>query len=357
MGNPLQPPYDQNDEIYRVIEEWLYSRSFDGEDAVASCIAETNSIFGEQYCEDISFKQKDSDNYSFTALVTMPHSEPRKNDVPYSPHDVISVTIEGNVHFFDERCEWHVNYHVVSASLNRDVDSEIAVTIISDADELICKLTTYSKNVWFRGHRDEKWGLKSFVSRVSNPSVYLEKKLRLEFEKQTTFLSLATYPLKKQIIYFQMQHHGVPTRLLDWSASPLIALYFAIEHCAEDENKDACIWVLNPKKLNEYHITDFPAECKEDFFEVIADNKIMAIHAPFTNLRMKVQKAEFTLHMGYSSMEDLLQSSYFLEEKIIIRHEIKTELRQKLTALGIDRASIYPDLDNISKTIKDNIWE
>ncbi len=357
MSDSLYPHYDPEAEVYSAVFEWLTSQCFDGEEEVASCIADTNSIFAEQCCDDISLKPEGSDSYSFVAAVYMPHTEPQREDVPYSSHDQIDVKVTGLVVRPDDESEWYVTDYEVSAALNREHETSdcIPTECYTDADKLILKLAALKGKYWYRGHRRESdWKLKSSIAREGSPEISLEKKLRMEFENQTAFLDSASYPMERAASYFQMQHHGLPTRLLDWTRSPLIALYFALEK-DDQETDDACIWVLDPSQLNRYYKQPFPAECEREYFEQNEEQKVIAIHAPNTNLRMKSQKAEFTLHMDYCAMEDLLQASLFLKEKIVISKCIKAELREKLEILGIDRATIYPDYDNIAKAIAEDI--
>ncbi len=51
--------------------------------------------------------------------------------------------------------------------------------------------------------------------------------------------------------YFLMQHYGAPTRLLDWTGNPLVALYFAIvDQEVHGKNRDAAVWVFDPWEWN-----------------------------------------------------------------------------------------------------------
>jgi len=155
-----------------------------------------------------------------------------------------------------------------------------------------------------------------------------------------------------------MQHHGLPTRLLDWTTSPLVALYFAVCDTKKD-NVDACLWQLDPSQLNRFYKAEYPLECdgeNQELYREVSD-KTLAIHAPYTNLRMKTQRSEFTLHTHYRAIEEDISASVFLKEKLIISKKIKPELRRKLASLGIDRSFLFPDLDNIARTVADNILE
>jgi len=111
---------------------------------------------------------------------------------------------------------------------------EVPITTIG---ELVQELTTSFKDdevVWFRGHRDATWKLEPNLARKD--ALADERALRAQFRRDAIpLLSKAQIPGTLETDWdwmFLMQHYGVPTRLLDWSESPLTALWFAVQ----DEN-------------------------------------------------------------------------------------------------------------------------
>ncbi len=102
--------------------------------------------------------------------------------------------------------------------------------------------------IWFRGQSDSAWQLlPGFMRSKSSIS---ETTLLNRFRQSAAMLT----ELRPQSSFdwtFLMQHYGVPTRLLDWSESPLIAMYFAVENWSEKPDTDAALWCLWPTVLNQ----------------------------------------------------------------------------------------------------------
>lgn len=99
---------------------------------------------------------------------------------------------------------------------------------------------------FFRGHNSSIWPLLPSIFRISNRDIHLEQLLYYEFHSYSArlFIGKAT----AWDILFEMRHHGVPTRLLDWSENFAVALYFALNGNATV--LDPCIWILDPFALN-----------------------------------------------------------------------------------------------------------
>src|SRR5688572_28375698 len=101
----------------------------------------------------------------------------------------------------------------------------------------------------FRGHQSADWHLSSAIQRYSigvSPR-YAETRVLIEFQRRAhQYVSVADLPEEHDTIHWLalMQHHGAPTRLLDWTRSPFVALFFALED-ATDENAECGVWAIH----------------------------------------------------------------------------------------------------------------
>lgn len=239
---------------------------------------------------------------------------------------------------------------------------------ISTIDELlnfIKSLYSIHKNrLWFRGVANDKWDLIPSIQRTQH---------RIESERFITndFYIMAKQvmeqaPIKKNYSAWMsiMQHFGLPTRLLDWSSSPLVAIFFAVEEYKKYPNFDACIWILAPGLLNEaegFGNCIYPVDAdtvqnmllpafKEYGHIQELENKIIACHSTEHNLRMYSQQANFTIHNSQKRLADLDVSNMLY--KLVIPADKRRDFLYELEILGISKSYIYPDLDHISEDIK-----
>lgn len=128
---------------------------------------------------------------------------------------------------------------------------ELEITSIASLLKRLPPVYKGAKTVWFRGHAAEQWHLEPSLSRVGK--LDLELQLIKQF-KQNANQFLDRSPSMEWEWIFLMQHYGIPTRLLDWTENPLIAVYFAV--CGDPpkvrgRRPAASVWCLYPRKLNE----------------------------------------------------------------------------------------------------------
>lgn len=156
-----------------------------------------------------------------------------------------------------------------------------------------------------------------------------------------------------------MQHYGLPTRLLDWTWSPLVAAFFATQDAASDNSQDACIWAIEPALLNEsqglerifpplnaWMLRKFLAPARLD--KAKETGKIAAAMPIESDLRMLVQQGAFTVHSSRLELNKLKGAERWLRQ-IMIPKEYKSKIARELKILGFRLADLFPDLANLAK--------
>ena len=106
---------------------------------------------------------------------------------------------------------------------------------------------------WFRGQQRKHWPLVPNIVRIGCGNRESEDEIREEFAIRAPALSrFETLPTNDWDLYFLMQHYGAPTRLLDWTDSPVIALYFAVRD--NPGYYDSAVWMLFCKGSNSFRM-------------------------------------------------------------------------------------------------------
>ena len=212
---------------------------------------------------------------------------------------------------------------------------------------------------WWRGQSDSTWKLEPVISR----SEFRNKGL----EKNFLGLFLLGAPSRHSSLpsrddragwLFLARHYGLPTRLLDWTEAPLIALYFAV---TPSEGGDGALWALDPNELN-YQVMGMRGVFLPErehvgplfhraFSGEKADSDRIAAVLPFeVDTRILLQLSRFTIHESASPLEELVADTAVVR-KIVIPSSSKLPIATELESLGFRHSTIFPDLSTLAKYI------
>jgi hypothetical protein len=245
----------------------------------------------------------------------------------------------------------------------------------ADWDEYKKFTGSLSDNWVFRGQLNADWEIRNALERSEFIKHHkgIEKVFLKEFQRGSrNYLQRDEMPCHVIEWLALMQHHGAPTRLVDFSRSPFISAYFAFEQCWEDAESVA-IWAININYIRRAAFSiirerlgnDFASDSKdlvnEEVFEKIFELDELSLIFPVEPFRMNrrysLQQSLF-VSTGNSS-ETFMEQTKFLGEMIsscMVRIEIPTNNKKQvirdLLKMNIHRASLFPDLDGYAVALK-----
>ncbi len=243
------------------------------------------------------------------------------------------------------------------------------------------------RRFWYRGHaQSDDRPLSPKGLRVSLvPGIDVLRKMVGEFQAEATAI-LSTPPGRTdyQQWLFLMQHHGLPTLLLDWTRSPLVALHFALKSgtsklASETKESDGVLWVLRPGLWNSHFLPPKKPKGKEpkkvyllltahsphvgplfrmNFPQLRTEKvpeKILGVQPIYNSTRMIAQQSVLTIHAPNTPPMEKRHQEKDFDERCLWRFTIpaasKKDLRQELHDLGIWQSALFPDLDNLSQCL------
>ena len=223
---------------------------------------------------------------------------------------------------------------------------KIQLMKVSDLQSLHVMFRSYRAHdgfgYWFRGQADAKWKL---LPKAGRPEFLLPESRDLGRFNDWRNQAIAYGDLPSSAIaqLAFAQHHGLATRLLDWTMNPLVACFFA---CCELQSEDGAV-----------HILDSPENLVLDEMPI---NGLAEVVGTFGYIpqaispRVLNQRALFTVHCDAATEIAVRESRLGGEpnlSKLIIPSAMKPEVIKLLDDYGINRVTLFPDLDGLSAHI------
>jgi hypothetical protein len=203
-------------------------------------------------------------------------------------------------------------------------------------DEVFGWVNAYTKDFFFRGVSRAERELVPRVGRhpekctpelVADAEIELIKKFK---RRSRPFLPEAVTEWELLAI---MQHHGVPTRLLDWTRNPLVALFFAVQ---KEYNVDHAVYVFKRDKV-------IPL----DNSSPLSHGSVDVVMPDYFSPRINAQSGAFTIHPN--PLEPFAGEEL---EKLVIAASVTKPLLHRLWLYGIHSARLFPDMQGAADYVR-----
>lgn len=235
------------------------------------------------------------------------------------------------------------------------------------------QIDRYRSSYFYRGVPDANYNLTTSLRRnCDDAAPALEGAILRNFTKYASIED----PTLDSSIWKQMiigQHHGLPTRLLDWTHSSLVALNFATteDDLGNLDKRDCAVWRIDVRELNKnlpqkykdaldtektfifsVKALDSVVSSLKDYDQDMGNHSFVCLEPPSVDQRIINQYSFFTvIPSGIENITNFLEDSPVETIKYVIDKSIRWQLRDILDQFNVNERIIYPGLDGLSKWI------
>jgi hypothetical protein len=230
------------------------------------------------------------------------------------------------------------------------------------------QLARYRSDFVFRGEASTSAQLLTSLQRLGGDFASVEPHLLRNFRKYAHRSDVPEDSLWHWLAL--AKHHGLSTRLLDWTYSPYVALHFATAHQSDFE-QDGLIWMVDFVKTNgllpralrraleDQGMNALSAEVLRETaptladFDKLGEDFVVFFEPPALDERIVNQYALFSLMPSpHARLDEWLERHPDLARRVVVPAELKWEVRDKLDQANITERVLFPGLDGLATWLK-----